>query len=372
MPEYLITGRNDAGKRVTDMVKTATAEDALEIMKERGFTDLVLHSDEVTAVLFRPSKFKNRLNFKQILNASRRTPLQGLWHAVRKSIGLYLVIVLVFALGNLALHLLGNGFEWVNSFAILSVGLVVMPAWLFLRLFFFGGLRQSHRRLQEMAGARWDVLLQSLSRGGKIPAHDRAFMTAKALAGLGKLDEGLREYEPYRDCEDIPEWIYWFRRADLFRTGGEHEQDVACLEHAARLSPLNPTVLLTMSLVALRYRHDVQLGRELLTRACRHPISDTTQFRVTEIEGLIALYTNDPARARELLEQSLKELEVNRSNPLSQLMDAFIRINLATALAQLGEREAAERHFRQTEPLLRAHRRNDLIDDYQKAIVTNR
>src|SRR5262245_53245308 len=197
MPEYIVSGRTESGKKITDMVKTATAEDAVESMRDRGFTEIVLHSDELMAVLFRPSKFENRLSYKQILAASRRTPLVALGRAILKSLVLYLAPVSIIALANLGLHVFGKGIDWPILVAVVSGGFLLLLAWL-LKLFCFGEYYQNYKRLCAMAEARWGDLLRLTSRANRSATHDRAFMRAHALSGLGRLEEAITEYDAYR------------------------------------------------------------------------------------------------------------------------------------------------------------------------------
>src|SRR5215831_3288686 len=56
--EYLISGRNGRGRRVTEIVQAVSADEAVRLFEERGRTDVVLHTDDVIAPFFRPSKLR--------------------------------------------------------------------------------------------------------------------------------------------------------------------------------------------------------------------------------------------------------------------------------------------------------------------------
>jgi hypothetical protein len=83
---------------------------------------------------------------------------------------------------------------------------------------------------------------------------------------------------------------------------------------------------------------------------------------------MIALYEHCPARAEEHLKRALQDLSPLLASPIAQLIDAAFRMHLATALAQLGKHEEAEHEFQKVEPVLRAHRRDELIEEYERAM----
>jgi tetratricopeptide (TPR) repeat protein len=367
MPEFLITGRNELGRTVTDMVKTATADDAVEVMRDRGYTDLVLHTDEVTAATFRPSELRKRLSYQQILKLSRLTAYRRFWNILLKANCLFILVLLALVGVNLLLQLIGPGVHWVVIGLSWLSGVLLVNG-LGIVWFYTGAAYRIHRLGHAITWARWDAVLELAAPKKGIPAYSQAICRSQALAGLGRLDEALHEFEPYRDCDEIPEWLYWFGRSRILAVAGKRDEAVACLEITVRQSPMNPTMLLELALSVLRVRHDVNFGRSLLTRARQYPISDSSQYVATAVEGLIALHSNDALSARDLFEKALGEMVLIRAHPAVRVIEAQIRAHLATSLARLGEREAAERHFRQAEPLLRAHRRHELIEEYQKAI----
>jgi len=178
----------------------------------------------------------------------------------------------------------------------------------------------------------------------------------------------LDAIEPIRNKEGVPAWVYWLDRAKLFSNSGDREQVVACFEQAVRHSTSNATVLLGLALATLRHRHDVARGKELLESALRLPIAVTISYLPPTVEGLIRLYEGDPGAASALFFRALDYLKPIWCHPLFELQDAFIRCHLATALVRFGERERGEREFRRAEPLLRAHKCDRMIAEFQDAI----
>src|SRR5689334_22889523 len=53
MPEYLATGRRPDGRKVTENVVANSADEAVRLLAERGYDDVVLHNDDVMALFTR-------------------------------------------------------------------------------------------------------------------------------------------------------------------------------------------------------------------------------------------------------------------------------------------------------------------------------
>jgi type II secretory pathway component PulF len=68
MPEYLATARNSQGKKVTQRLDVNSADEAVQTLRERGYDEIVLHTDDVAA-----------RNTKQKALAATVNPRQYLW-----------------------------------------------------------------------------------------------------------------------------------------------------------------------------------------------------------------------------------------------------------------------------------------------------
>lgn len=55
MPEYLVSGCNPEGRQVVERVDAATASEAVKRLEERGVTEVVLHTDDISNVVTQQS-----------------------------------------------------------------------------------------------------------------------------------------------------------------------------------------------------------------------------------------------------------------------------------------------------------------------------
>ena len=366
MPKYLLSGTDARGRRRTETVAAPTADEAARRFKARGFAAVTLHSDEVIGHLFKPEVLEH-LTPRDYLALGRVSRGQFLLRMILK---LYRQSFWAFML-DVALIVGRRAFDvpW-GLIDNLAVSFLLVPPVIVLLGELFSASRKFERMASFNAWARWAEMLTALEGVRRIvPAPQYAFFEAKALAGLGRLDEALEAVRPYADDPGTPAWLYWGQLADVFHVARLPDRAIGCAEKAVEHAPDNPTVLLDLAMALLRYRRDTARARPLLERARAHEISDLLVPFVMMAEGVLALEEGRPERARELLDESARRAEPLRHT--TALMGAAIdRIHtyLTLACAATGDPAAAEEHFRIAEPRLRAFETTDLIERCEAAL----
>jgi tetratricopeptide (TPR) repeat protein len=336
-------------------------------MKERGYSELVLHTDEVAAALFRPSKFADMFSPAELARGGRRTVWGNNLFLVKKMYQISAVIFLIVCGLAAVDYFLDPGFDPLILALLFLLFLLFPPIWVFA-CHLFSPLPKWDSLQWAIVDGRWEEALHRAKRIPLVPKHTLAFFRARALIGLGRAEEGLREFDTFADDKRLPKWLYWSQRAELLERAGRDDEAVVNGDEALRLAPSNPVPLLGLAELLVRFRHDTVRSRELLARAREHPKSEPTRFAYSMVEGLIALREQKPA-ARELFERAIEELAPFRNAPLTKEPELTIRAYLAIALARGHERDAAEEQFHLAEQYLRAHGRGDLIREYETAIA---
>jgi tetratricopeptide (TPR) repeat protein len=368
MPRYLASGRNAKGKKVTERLDVDSADEAVQVLRDRGYDEIVLHTDDVGAW----SRRKAVVYFL--------SPSEHLWlRKMPRRLAIFLLATIkmyqkgwYWFLGALAVlaYRSWRG-EWWGSLDSSLVVYLFFPVFWALGAQFFRGAAGRYRRLIDaVAWGRWeDVLARADSVAGKVPPHEVAFLKAKALAGLGRLDEALRMVEAFADGKEIPEWLYWSRLAAVYSTGKRPEESKAALEKALEFAPENVTLLVDKADSEVWLRRNPRLARELLARARAHAISDLIQPFVLMTEGLIRLEQGHAREARELLEQAFEKANAFRhGSPLMVAMLDKMHAALALACAAEGDIDAARRHYQLARPRLVALRLDDELARCEKAV----
>ena len=365
MPEYIVSGRDPRGRKVTEWFEAASASEAVRSFHELGYTEVVLHVDDVAALSLRRAKIGKQFTARDYL-------------AMRRGGGSYLFWVFKLyqmswkTTGLLFLFLIFRRVEerewtwWDGVLLILVVGPFLMAGWLKLT-----GRSQGFRRLMDARSwGRWRQMLERLEPlQTKLSPDEFAFRKAQALAGLGRLDEAEAVVAPFADGSAVPEWYYWARITEVYGIAHRTDRVVESLETAARLAPENGTVRIDLAIAMLRYRRDTRRARALLDEARTYAVSDLAEPLFEAAEGLLALELKDPGRASELLAASIHQLSYYRAgNPYMGLVTDRLRASLALAYAASGDRAGAERQFRRAEPRLIALGMHDLLERCRHAV----
>ena len=363
MPEYLITARSPQGRTATECVDASSADDAVLIMHERGYSEIRLHCDDVGAQYSKPSQSPfspaECLDFRRhryhplrsILLVTRKLYLQG-WK-------MYLTF-LAFAVGRRWLQLPWN---WID---VIDIGMLFFPiVWGVVAQFRPHPSLAYDKIVDATSWGRWqDVLdLLPLLKGVEgIPVEEPAFRHAYALAGMGRLPEALEILKPFSDGTRMPKWLYWGRLAGVYETAGQLQEMIPCAERATELAPGNATMLLDLAMALLRNQHDIPRAKRLLDECRSHALSDLVIPLVQLAEGVLALEENNNQRARDLFNKSYKQIALySASNGMMAACLDQIHAYLAITESRLGNPEAARKHFQQAQPRLRALGAHDLL-----------
>lgn len=366
MPKYLLTGKDHWDHRVTDIVAAPNADEAVRRFAARGYVDVVLHSDEVFGHLFDP-KVLRHLTPRDYLAIGRVSRVGYIWRMVlllyRKQWWLFAVMAALI----LGRRVLEQPWDITDTLAIM---LLTMPIVIVVLSEFINPSRKYARAMAFNAWGRWAEMLAALPSVKRyVPAPQYAFHQAKALAGLGELDEALELVKPFADDPKTPAWLYWGQLADVFNAAKRPDRVIECGEKAVANAPENVTVLIDLAMALLRYRRDTARARPLLERARQHAISDVIRPFLILAEGVLEFEEKHADRARPLLQQALIEAERFRNaSPLVGSAIDRIHAYLALTCAALGDHLAAVQHYKIAEPRLRAFDATDMIDRCEAAV----
>lgn len=373
MPDYFVSGVTPGGCKVTERVEAASADAAVKALRDRDYKQIVLHTDDVAARYTADSSVDSILSPRELVNLRYQGPLGRYWLLVRKCywrvqrnlwFRFLLVPVIVLMLRRLA------GSPW----RVIDVGLCVYIALLLLQPLIVSAMwfRRHARYLrfvEARAWGRWQEVLRLLPRvRAHMRPHTAALYEARALAGLGHLDEALRVWEPFANSHEIPERRYWSGLAGIFFAARRKDESLAAMEKAWTAAADDPLVSADLALSLLRRRRDTDRAEQLLKRARSHALSDHADGMIQRVEGMLALERGNLHEAQRLLEESLKKESAIKTNPLARATIDKIHASLAVCHALQNDRALALKHFRRAEPRLRALAEDELLERCQEAL----
>ncbi|WP_165246545.1 tetratricopeptide repeat protein [Paludisphaera soli] len=371
MPEYLLTGRDATGKTVTESVEAGSTDEAVRIAREAmGLDEVVLHTDDAGALYSRQADVAGAISPRDYLRfRDLPAPIAGLL-VLSRNLYRGRRWTMLLALGVVAFRRWdGRPWSWVDW---LATAYLLAPALFAAAAQIFRGEAGSYERMIDaVAWGRWEEVLRLVDelQGSNVPPEELAFQRARALAGLGRVEEGLAAVAPYGDGEVMPEWLYLGRLPDVLCAAQRFEEARAAMERALELAPDNPTILLDMARFEARHGDDPRRARELLEEAREHALSDVVVPFALALEGQIVRAEGRPREAVALLEEARGRLSAFRhASPLIGVSLDYIEADLALAHAAAGDADAASRHARRALPRLRAQGDSVMIGRLRSAL----
>jgi hypothetical protein len=206
MPKYLVSGKDHRDHRVTAAVNAPNADEAVRRFAARGFIDVTLHSDEVIAHLFKPKVLEHLTprDYLAIGRVSRLGFMSRLVVRLYRSHRLLMGLAGALIVGRRVLEV---RWDFIDT---LAVAMLVSPIAIVLFSELFNPSRKYERAMAYNAWGRWADMLAALPAVRRhISPAVYAFHEAKALAGLGRLDDALEIVRPFADDPKTPAWLYW-------------------------------------------------------------------------------------------------------------------------------------------------------------------
>jgi hypothetical protein len=370
--EYLLTGRASDGRTGTAIVKAPSADEAVRQFEDRGYADVVLHTDDNSARLGNYSGTKWLFTPRQMAVAPKKGPF---WLALQMAVNLYWLFWpvtipatawLVFRTLRWLVFRRADGFPW-DLWDVLPAAIVLLPVLLGLFVIHLPQVRAIRRVFRAMGRARWDEVLRLSPHAGPDDRVQQSWRKAQALAGLGRLEEGLAECDKCRDL--VPEYLFWVTQSQVYSAARQFKMELEALARAHALAPKNVNVLIAYSDQLLYLHRDVRRARELLAEARRHAVSDYVLPHLLAAEAVADLEEGRAADAAAGLTQAIRQkLPFVRGNPMGVVDVARMRAYRSLAHAALGETAAARREFAWSRPLLAAHGMDDLLRRCKEAV----
>lgn len=374
MPDYLISGVTPEGCKVTERLQAASADAAVKILRDRDYQQIVLHTDDVAALVMGQSSREHFLSPREAANLRYQGSLGVYWLYVRKFYGqggnlwprLLVVAGIVLIWHRLAERPWGVIEVGILAFVALRL---LLPLFVSARLLWFGGLARHLRLAEARAWGRWPEVLRLLPQErAHMRPYEAALLEARALAGLGRLDEALHVLAPFAEDREVPKRRYWSGLAGIYFAARRKDESLAAMEKACTLAPDDALVLADLALSLLRRRRDTDRAEELLKRARSHAVSDHADGMIQRVEGMLALERGNLQEAQRLLEESLRKESAIKMNPLARATVDKIHASLAVCHALQGHRALARKHFRRAEPRLRALAEEELLERCHEAL----
>lgn len=359
MPDYYYTATHRSGRRKTECIQAASAQDALKHLRDEDYQEIVLHTDDLAAAIteMMPRKVSTE---KGPISAADMVALRnmgsgGLFLMMLKK--LYQRMFWIFLAGSALVWLLNQGTDRLASaFVAILVPLILLPPVVALLTTFLTPARKYNRILEDLCWGRWNEVLKRIPRlRKKLPPLEIATRKASALAGLGRWDEAQAEMEPFSDATKVPHWVYLTRLAEVAEYDNQMERALEYRVQAYEADPGNAPLILGYANTLLKLDQNLGRAEELIEELEQQQLSDQLENVFPLAKGLLELNRGNYQSAIEQFNEAEQRLKpFVRNQPYSRLYTDIARAYKAIALAELGETQAAEALYQSVLPRLKA------------------
>ncbi|MFI4852430.1 MAG: hypothetical protein ACIAZJ_25250 [Gimesia chilikensis] len=380
MPDYLLTATSPSGKRKTQCIQAASAQEAMHELETDEYQDIVLHTDDFTAAL--SELMPQKVSTKGPITPADHVALRNIsnWGIflmmLKKQYQRMLLIIVCWGIFTILLRFVSKSGSdgLMRDLMMVSAALIVAPFVFAILTIVFMPARKLKRVLEATYWGRWDEVLKHLPPlQNKMPQVEFAVRKAVALSGLGKLDEALTVMEPFSDPSKTPHWMYLSRLADVYEAGGQLDHSLVCRAQAYEADTGNSTLQLSYANALLRMDRDLERAGQLLENIELLPLSDQQEVILPLFKGLLELNRGNYRMAVNQCTEAINRLKPYVANqPYSRLHADNARAYTAIALAELGEREEAERLYQSALPRLEALNSTQIMELYQQAVLGNK
>ncbi|REK11404.1 MAG: tetratricopeptide repeat protein [Planctomycetota bacterium] len=341
MYDFLLTATDAAGERATHRVAADSAADAHAKLEAQGYREIVLHTDDASAATPQVPGF----------DPSTVAPKDQVEARDLSTFAFFLFLYKKLAIKSAALEMIAVVYLGYKLYAWQPLGIagycaiavLLLPAAIAAWASLFGLQRKYDLLVDASAWGRWsEVLERTPPLRGKVPELELDTREAIALAGLGRLDEGLERLRPHEHGGDSPRWMVLGRLSEVYETANQHDEALRCMREAYELDPDNPTLELDYAMALLKNEQDPQLAAQLIQSAEKRRLSDLLQLFLPFIKGLFCLNTGQDGKAVETLNEARKKLEPLA--PGAPLVRQILDINAAyqaIAHVRTGRRDLA-------------------------------
>ncbi len=373
---YLFRASDAGGRRVTDRVLAGSAAQAMQILRQRGFQEIELLTDDVfsrTGQLARATASQANLDPRIQAELRHATPAKKKWLLIlsvyRRSMFLILSLVLLFVVRRY-MHKPMEWFDYATPvFLLLPLGLTLFAsrATNLYRLLQIAAVEARYQELLTICD-KLEPTMRKLGAPGRL---DLATWRAKALMGLGRAQEAFAVMEAAKQLPGVSQAAYQCQYANFLGKAFDFRGMRERYEEAIRLDPSSPTGWMGLAeLLAKRFGATTD-AHSLADRVRQFTLSAQTREGLDYIDGMIALNEGCFDVARPLLEKFHARTEARvASLPLALSLQRQTEAFLAITCARVGDLAAANRYFAACREFLELHNDQDLLDRCRRSIAS--
>lgn len=375
MTNYVWKAKDRWGRKVVREVWAKSAGEAKEVLLAEGCTDVELFQDEIMAaaanqfdrnatVLGEPIEVTAEERIRQH-SKPQLTLWRALWEGAWESKGW-----IIFGLG------LAGYLAYRHNYISAAMAVAGVIAWM---LFIVGVSLPAiyYNKLNRAVDwNRWDEVLNLVNKLEanrkinfiKIPEVELARNRAKALAGLGRIEEALAGYQKYENAPGCPSWLHKAFVAGIYDTAKQYDKAIE-YNLLSMAEKENAAMHVDLAYRYAKYKRDVGAAREALNEAEKAVLAEHAKPYLLRTRGLVCYLEGKYSEARGAFEAAIEYMERTRNQAFREGNISVTKAHLSCVLAKQGELDLAKKHFAEAKGYLNATDEKDILDECRAAGV---
>ncbi len=183
---------------------------------------------------------------------------------------------------------------------------------------------------------------------------------AKMMAGMGQLQQALDDFSQYADTDRA---AYLVQLASIYDCAGQKERMIAVQRESLADKPDSAELRIDLAWSLVRYTDRFDEARALMAKLDENSLGDLARLATQTVQALLAQHDRQHDQALAIMINVDDDLSAY-ANPLLIGTRRELHGYMALSLKALGQREEADRMWRDAVDLLRIHRHDRLIASY--------
>jgi hypothetical protein len=356
--QVLYSAKAADGSKAEGFIEAATAQQARELLQQRGLQDIVLHQDMSSAGAgigvqgLSPSEVQALASFR--IRAMRSPGLGTVWAEVARRSWMWLLLDAALVAWGL----------WKPDRWIFALGALLLVLPFAISAWNYRHAGRYRRLIQHEALGQWDQVarlasqLQAATNQAPQLAFDLDVRLAAVQARRGALDAAVESLQSWRPRLAKQPGVFEGRLGSVHLAGGDTAAFVRLSGESLQGLPGDPARTVDHALAHARFG-EVARAAELLASIDTGLLPPHGQGFVLWVQGLVQRRRGQPEAAA-TLGQAVAEFLQRAEQPAVWTALAVCTADHALALHDAGQIDAARRQVAQVWPVLRVHANKDL------------
>jgi tetratricopeptide (TPR) repeat protein len=366
MAEFIWKVKDENGQTIVRQVTSYSEEESRKILLSQGFTDLQLVSDEIMTRAINGRKMPILpKDFISNFGKPQPTFLNTFWNGILQFKKYYILFSLCAI----------TTFYITHDYAVAIVAIAIMLFWPFfwcwirLSSIYYARLNKAKdwHRWKQVLNYTYKLEKLCKSHPVKLPLREIIRNRSQALAGIGKIEDALKEHEKYKNFTEVTDWLANSHLASIYDIIKDYDKSIE-YTWAVLKEKQTPVYYIEQADRLLRYKKDSINSKVLLDKIDTGLLTEIAKPYYHRCRGILAYLNNEISTAKNELNISLEIMERTRKQVFRDSNISIVKGYLCCVYAKMGDLSNAKKCFNSAKHYLYEANETLLFDECTKLL----